>query len=340
MVVALWRPLLYPAGKAALLLLDVYSPSLVGTDLAALITPEPLERETSETIDGVAMRVSWWRPAWGDRHPAILMVNGATPVGNDNVVTRDFGRTLARAGYLVMLAEFPFLKEGRLDADAPRVVDRAFAMLRALPETAGEPVGAFGASVGAGLVLAAAGRYPAIGAADHLTVLGGYFDMRTYVAAVATRTQPTDAGLVRWDASAEVEERVPPALEAAMRSDADRDAVRRAFSAAAYPDAIRALGALSGDGLAIVEALSPSTRWRDVAPPVFWIHDPNDDYEPVSEAYAARGAPRGGPFQLIVPRLLQHAEVGASTKGQSPFALAGELGALLRFVLDVLRVAG
>ncbi|MEK7285389.1 MAG: hypothetical protein AAB114_05950, partial [Chloroflexota bacterium] len=149
----LWQPLLYPAGKAALLLLDIYSPILLGSNVAALVTPEPRERESRESIGGVEMRVSWWRPGWGDRHPGVMLVNGATPVGNDNSATRLLGRALARAGYLVMLPEFPFLVEGRLDPDAPRGVDAAFGALRALPETAGRPTGAFGASVGGGILL-------------------------------------------------------------------------------------------------------------------------------------------------------------------------------------------
>lgn len=340
-LVVLWGPLLYPGGKAALVLLDVYSPSLVGTDLAAVMTPEPRGSETRETLGGVDMRVSWWRPGWGDRHPAIMIVNGATPVGNDNAATRQFATTLARAGYLVMLPEFPFLVEGRLDADGPRVVDAAFARLRALPETAGSPAGAFGASVGAGLMLAAAGRSGALRQADHLTVLGGYFDLDTYVAAVATRSQGTPpAGLAPWEPSDEAKERIPPAVEAAMSDDADRATVRAAFGTRSYQDAVDRLRSLSPRGREVLERLSPRAVWAAVAPPVFWIHDPADTFEPLAEAYAAQAAPRTGRFELVVPRLVQHAEVGGAVKGQDPFTLAGELARLLGFTLDVLRIAG
>lgn len=335
----LWRPLLYPGSKAALLLLDVYSPSLAGTDLAAWITPEPRASETRETFGGVEMRVSWWRPGWGDRHPAIMVVNGATPVGNDNAATRLFGATLARAGYLVMLPEFPFLKEGRLDADAPRVVDAAFAWLRALPETEGRPAGIFSASVGAGLALVA-GAGGAVARADHITVLGGYFDIDTYVASVASHEQGTPGSLTPWEPSDEVRERLPPAIVAAMPDEDDRATVRSAFAAGTYAGALERLRAVSPRGRAILDALSPRTVWERVRPPVFWIHDPHDAYEPLAEAIAARSAPRAGRFELVVPRLLQHAEVGSATRGQDPLTLAGELWRLLTFTLDVLRVAG
>lgn len=339
-IVALWRPLLYPGGKAALLLATLYSPSLVGRDVTALVTPEPIARETRETFGGIEMRVSWWRPAWGDRHPAMMIVNGATPVGNDNVATREFGAALARAGYLVMLPEFPFLKEGRLDVDGPRVVDAAFAYLAALPETRERPVGAFGASVGAGLLLAAAGRYHALPRAAYLAVLGGYFDMRTYVAAVATRSQPAASGIAVWEPSDEAKQRIPPAVEDAMTSEADRAVVRRVFASPAYGDALDEIESLSVAGRDVFDRLSPSTDWASVRPPVFWIHDPNDPYEPVSEAYAARAAPRAGAFELIVPRLVQHAEVGGGARGLELAALVGELARLLGFALAVIRVAG
>ena len=339
-VSALWAPILYPAGKAALVLLDVYSPSFVGTDLAALITPEPRVSDTTETFGNTQMRVSWWRPAWGDRHPAIMIVNGATPVGNDNAATRQFGMTLARAGYLVMLPEFPFLKAGRLDADAPRVVDAAFAYLRGLPETRGRAAGAFGASVGAGIMLAAAGSHPALARADHLTVLGGYFDLYTYVASVATRSQAGSGGVAPWQPSVEASERIPPAIVAAMPDDADQQKVRAAFAAPTYQSAIDGLRSVSARGHAVLDRLSPSTVWASVAPPVFWIHDPDDSYEPLAEAYAAEAAPRTGRFRLVVPRLVQHAEVSTGAASKGPLFVLGELWGLVTFTLDVLRVAG
>lgn len=336
----LWRPVLYPGSKAALLLLDIYSPSLAGSDLAERITPQPRASETRERIAGLDMRVSWWRPGWGSRHPALLVVNGATPDGNDNVVTRDFARSLARAGYLVMLPELPFLKEGRLDPGAPEVVDAAFASLHDLPETAGQPVGVFGASVGAGLALVAAGRDGMLSRAAYVAVLGGYFDIDDYIAAVASHEQQIDGALVQWEPSDEVKQRLPPAVIAAMPDEADADVVRSAFATPSYDGARERLRALSPRGRGILDALSPSSVWSNVRPPVFWIHDPNDSYEPVAEAYAAERDPHFDGFALVVPRILQHAEIGASTKGQGAGTLAGELWRLLAFTLDVLRLAG
>lgn len=334
----LWRPVLYPAGKASLLLLDVYAPALIGVNVAALITPEPRHQETRETIAGIGMRVDWWRPGWGDEHPALLIVGGATPAGNDNEATRQFAASLARAGYLVMLPELPFLKEGRLDPAAPAVTDAAFAFLRERPEVRDRPAGAFGASVGAGIMLVAAGSEPALADADHLTILGGYFDLDTYVASVASRSQGDPP--VAWEPSAEAAERIPAAVFLAMTNDPDRLTVLETFAAPSYGAALDKLASLSPDGRAIFDRLSPRAVWSDVRPPVFWIHDPADTYEPLSEAYAAQAAERDGRMVLVVPRLIQHAQVSEGAGARGPLFVLGELWALLTFTLEVLRLAG
>src|SRR2546428_10222549 len=137
-VVLAWEPLLHPFGQGAIVVGALYGPTLVGTDPSRWITPEPRVSDTEERFDGVTLRVTWWRPAWGDRHPALLVVNGATPVGNDDYVTRRFCEALARAGYLAMLPEFPFLKLGRFESNATRQIDAAFARLRAEPDAQGQ----------------------------------------------------------------------------------------------------------------------------------------------------------------------------------------------------------
>src|SRR5712692_9117110 len=137
-----WSPLIRPLAQGGVVLLELYAPTLSGVpsggssdrDVAALVTPAPRVTDTIERFAGVEMRVTWSRPGWGDRHPGILVVNGATPAGNDDPVTRRFTMALARAGYLVMLPELPFLKIGRLESSATAQVDAAFGMLRALAE--------------------------------------------------------------------------------------------------------------------------------------------------------------------------------------------------------------
>jgi dienelactone hydrolase len=336
----LWRPVLKPAGQATILLADIYSEQLVGTNLARAVTPEPRSTESEDRFGDVPMRVTYWRPGSGDTHPAILIVPGAAPRGNDEPLMRSFGLTLARAGYLVMLPEFPFLKEGRFDPGATRQLDAAFARLRSLPETQGLSVGAFGVSVGGGMLLVAAGREPALRDSAFLGVLGAYFDIDTYLASVATRTQLTSGAAVPWEPSPEALERLPPAAIDLVPL-ADRDSVRRAFDAKSYDEALRILRAMNTDARAAYDAVSPEIVWRVIRPPIYWIHDPLDTYEPLAEAEAARAAPRDGYMLLVAPRLVQHAApIGEGAKAEGPLFIIGELWRLLTFTIEVLQRAG
>lgn len=331
-----WRPFLQPAGQGAILVLDLFAP-LIGANIAALITPEPRVQETSELLDGVETRVTWWRPGWGDSHAGVMMVNGATPEGNDNAATRQLGAALARAGFLAMLPEFVFLKDGRFDTSATRQLEAAFALLRARPENSGRSAGAFGASVGAGALLVAAGQEPSVGAADYLVVLGGYYDFDTYLASAVSWSQQREDRVVPWVPSLEVRERLPPATIAAVPAT-DRPAVQAAMQATTYDVALARILALPPGARQVFDALSPEIVWSRVAPPVFWLHDPNDEFEPVAEGEAARDAPRDGRFTLVVPGLIQHAEVaGAGDRG--PLEVAGELLSLLGTIIEILRLA-
>src|SRR4029077_16264024 len=86
-IAILWRPFLRPLGAGAILVTDIYSSALWDRNLAGYVTPLPLVTVTRETFGGSVWRVTWWRPAWGDRHPALMMVNGATALGNDDPET-------------------------------------------------------------------------------------------------------------------------------------------------------------------------------------------------------------------------------------------------------------
>ena len=200
-IAILWRPLIRPVGSGAILVADIYSSALWDRNVAAYVTPLPQVTGTRESFGGIEMRVTWWRPGWGDRHPALMMVNGATALGNDDPETMRLAEALARAGYLVMLPEFPFIQEGNLEPRAPAIIDAAFARLQAAPDARGMPVGAFGFSVGGGMLLAAAGQNEALARAAYVGALGAYYDIDTYLASVATGWPRVDSSFVAGGAS-------------------------------------------------------------------------------------------------------------------------------------------
>ena len=336
-----WQPLLRPGLQAGVIVSDIYSTALWNWNAAAAVSPPPRESDTRETFAGTEMRVSWWRPGWADRHPGIMLANGATGAGNDDPETRRLGEALARGGYLVMLPEFAFLKAGRLEQGATAQMDAAFALLRGSPETVEHPAGAFGFSIGGGIMLAAAGRGGALAHADYLAVLGTYYDLDTYLASVASGTQLRAGKLEPWPADPLVVARLPAAALAAMNDESDRAALRAALEAGGYDAVLARLRGLPPSVRETFEQLSPRATWATIHPPVFWLHDANDRFEPIAEAEAAMTAAREGSTELTVSHLISHA---APVNGEQEMSGLGfwlaELRTLVGFGLSVLRAGG
>ncbi len=363
-----WWPLaIGPAARGAIVVLDVYSSALYGENWSARITPEPRVVEDRLTLAGENARVTWWIPGAGDRHAAMLVVNGASEYGNDDAETRRISEALARAGYLVMLPEYAFLKEARLERSAPEKVDAAFADMLARPDVDPDRAGAFGFSVGGGILFAAASREgAALGRARYLGALGAFFDVRSYLAAVVSGTQERGGVLEPWTPDPEARLKLPVGAAQALTDAHDREQVVAALRASGGPlppepaaglgDEARALwSALAASSYRDAQTrisnlppalretfaeLSPATHWQRIAAPVFWLHDEGDRFEPVSEAERAVSAPRTGRNRLQLTRLLSHAaalDKGARQQGLDFWAR--ELSGLLGFAIDVLRRA-
>jgi dienelactone hydrolase len=367
LLAVLWRPFLRPIGAGAILVGDIYSSALWDRNVAAYVTPPPRVEDATERIGAQDMRVTWWVPGWGRLHPAVMLVNGATEKGNDDPETRRLAEALARAGYLVMLPEFPFIKTGTLEREATSLLDAAFARAVARPETKGMAVGAFGFSVGGGMLLAAASRPGALANASYIGALGAYFDLDTYLASVVSSQQRRNGTLEPWDADAEVRLRLPVAAAEALGDRSDRDlitrelrasggrvsgeppvglqdesaALWRALSATDYDIALERLHQLPASLREVFDSLSPETTWPSLRAPVFWLHDVGDRFEPVSEAETAAATPHAGPTRFQRTALLSHAaalDAGAKEKGLDFWAT--ELSGLLLFAAGALGAGG
>jgi dienelactone hydrolase len=366
-IALLWRPVLRPVGAGAIIIGGIYSSALLDRNLAALVTPAPRLEDAPELVGPQRMRVTWWIPGWGERHPGVMLVNGATPVGNDDIETRRLGEALARGGFLVMLPEFPFLKDGTLEREAPAIIDAAFARLVARPETRGQAKGAFGFSVGGGLLLAAASRPGALADASYVGALGAYYDLDTYLASVLSGTQRRNGTLEPWDADGEVRLRLPVAAAQALADPRDRDQVIealragggrvsgeppsglgseavslwRALTATEYDAALTRLRQLPGPLREVLDVLSPRATWSTLRAPVFWLHDVGDRFEPVSEAETAAAAPRPGPTRIQLTALLSHAAaLGAGAREKGVDFWSTELSGLLFFAAATLSAGG
>jgi len=348
--------------------LDVYSSALSGGNAAALITPAPRVYDATVSLAGEDTRVTWWVPGLGDRHPGMLVVNGASALGNDDPETRRISEALARAGYLVMLPEFEFLKNGRLERAAPSRVDAAFAALLRRADVDADRAGAFGFSVGGGIMLAAAGMPgSSLGRARYLGALGAFFDIRTYLASVVSGTQVRGGRHEPWVPDPEARLRLAVGAAQAIAEPSDRERVIAAIRSSGgpldadppsdlgaearalwsvlastdYDRAVAGFETLSPPLRDTFAALSPRTGWAEVRVPVYWLHDEGDRFEPVSEAERASAALRPGSMRLQLTRLLSHAAaLGPESRQQGVDFWGRELSGLLGFAFDVLKRAG
>src|SRR2546423_3915574 len=366
-IAILWRPFVRPVGAGAILVGDIYSSALWDRNVAAFVTPPPRLEEGTERIGALDIRVTWWIPGWGSLHPGVMLVNGATDKGNDDPEPRRLGEALARAGYMVMLPEFPFIKAGRLERDASSILDAAFARAIARPETKGMAVGAFGFSVGGGMLLAAASRPGALSGASYIGALGAYFDLETYLASVLSLKQLRSGALEPWDADAEVRLRLPVAAAEALADPTDREwvtaelrasagrlsgeppstlgtegaALWRLLTATDYDIALERLHLLPASLREVFDSLSPRTTWSSLRPPVFWLHDIGDRFEPVSEAETAAARSHVGQTRFQRTALLSHAAaLGAGAKEKGVDFWATELSGLLLFAASALGAGG
>jgi dienelactone hydrolase len=364
--VLLYAPVLKPLWQGAVFLVALYSQALLDRNLAAVITPPPRTSTESVTLEGVAMRVDWWRPGWGDRHPAVLLVNGAVEEGNAEPNVRRTADALARAGYLVMMAELPGLKALRLDPAAPIQVAAAARHVRARSEVDAARFGVFGLSIGAAAALAAAAD-PDVPDFAYVAALSPVFSADSFVASVITQTTRDGGNVVAWQPRADVRVGLQKALANALSDRAEAARITSLVEGAggdvrgppptgvggeamalwallATRDRVEAEARLRDLPLAVragLNAFDPSRAWGSIHEPVYLIHSPADDAEPVTESYAAMRAARPGTTRLLAPDLLHHGDlVSERARSEGGLFYLRELAAMLAFTVEVLRVAG
>jgi hypothetical protein len=197
--------------------------------------------------------------------------------------------------------------------------------------------------------------------------LGAYFDLDTYLASVLSLTQRRTGGLEPWDADAEVRLRLPVAAAEALADAGDRErittelrstggrlsgeppnslraegvALWRVLVATDYDIALERLHLLPASLREVFDSLSPRTTWPSLRPPVFWLHDVGDRFEPVSEAETAAANPHTGPTRFQRTALLSHAAaLGAGAKEKGLDFWAAELSGLLFFAASALGAGG
>lgn len=336
-------------------------------DIVDLLTGEPLVADERPVV-GVETRI--FESSAGGPRPVIVLINGATPLGQEEPGVARLGRGLARAGYRVYLPDLPGLREGMISAHTiSSTVEVALAAARDA-KTRGGRVGLVGVSVGASLALLAA-QEPEL--ENRLTVVAGlapYTDVRNAVRLATTGTYSNGwesvpyrsrpyltlimarsladrlAGADRETflaALPSIEEYHPPEDEAPDPLGALRRRPKEDFTAEARPlielltnrdpeRFDRLYERLSVEMREDLERLSPVAGGRGVYVPVELATGPDDEYFPAFESRRyAQVAPRA---RATVTPALSHAEAVISPR---------ELRGLLQFngfVVRALRACG
>jgi len=153
-------------------------------------------RTSDERVGGVPSTVV--TPAEKGPWPAIVFVNGATPLGRRHPHVRALAGGLARAGYLVLVPELPGLARGELTSETIDATARVASEASARADVRGGKTALLGVSSGGTLALLAAARPELRGRISVIGGMGAYVDVRTVLRLATTGTYWSDGGSVPY----------------------------------------------------------------------------------------------------------------------------------------------
>jgi dienelactone hydrolase len=216
------------------------------------------------------------RPGGKGPWPAIMFVNGATPLGRREPEVQDLARGLARAGYLVVVPDLSGLKEGELsDATVAATVDAARA-IAARPDVRDGRVAFVGVSMGGTLALLAAESPRLAGQVSVIAAIAPYTDLEEVIRLATTGYRRQGNLLIRYPTDPYVGLVVARSLAAALPpSDPQRALVAR----------LEAIDDNDPDPLASLRGASPAGLPAEAEPVVALVA--NTDPRRFDELYAA-----------------------------------------------------
>lgn len=257
------------------------------------------------------------RPGGKGPWPAIVFVNGATPLGRREPEVQDLARGLARAGYLVVVPDVAGLAGGELsDRTVAGTVATAIEVA-ARPDVRDGRVGFVGVSLGGTLALLAAEKPSLAGHLSVVAAISPYTDLKEVIRLATTGYRRQGNLLIRYPTDPYVGLVVARSLAAALPPSAAQRALVSQLEAIDDNDpdplaAIRGapLAGLPAEAAPVVELvanqdprrfdelyaalpsalkaavarLSPLTRAKQLHAPVELASPPADRYFPVSQS--------------------------------------------------------
>lgn len=226
--------------------------------------PEPAFRSLGFSAAGAQLQGGLYAPGLQVR-AAMVLVPGLAVAGAHDPRLMALARTLARAGFMVLIPDVPGFRSYRMSTADVEVLVAAVQALAAAPGMhAGVPmgIGAFSFAVGPALIAALNPR--AAPRVDFVVAVGGYHDLRRLIAYYTTGARghgnagvsPYDKG--KWIFALGVSEKLPQYSDRlAMEAIA-----RRAIYGNADDAHLPAPSSLSPGGAALLELLTNTTPDR------------------------------------------------------------------------------
>jgi pimeloyl-ACP methyl ester carboxylesterase len=300
------------------------------TPVVESVTDEPRLEDTSVAGNPAFVLKPRGEGPW----PAIFFVNGVVTKGRELPEVRRLAEGLARAGYLVVVADLPGLRRGEI---RPETVHETLEVARAIserPDARGGEVGLVGGSTGATLALLAAEKEDLEGRVSVVAGVAPYTDIKNVIDIATTGHYQRGGKLIPYEADPFLPGVITQSLVSMLPPSEDRDTLldeleevdrlqpefladlrnmgpeaRRVAELLENEDPRRFDELYAGlpDGVrANLEELSPIAGDERLSVPVEVISGPQDKYFPVSESYAIqRIAPQA---RVSVTEALDHVE--------------------------------
>ncbi len=293
-------------GRAALLVAGLLSDD--GPTPLSLFTPAPLIEDVLIPTRQAAVPARLFEPRGTGPYGALILVAGY-PSNIDDLQLSTVAEDLARLGIVTLIPKLPDLRRGRLSADDVDVLVESFQWLAERPHVAPTSVGYGGFCVGSSLSLLAA-QDPRINRDVRLVnAFGGYYNLTSFIRAVATRTSTVQGRKISWQPSPSTLMLVTQNVLELAPEPADGDLLRRIIVDGDPADeilpALSPVGAISYQYLTTsdpqkiddllerlpgwykdhLDALSPSNGMSNLHANIFIMHDHSDPYIPVAESY-------------------------------------------------------
>jgi acetyl esterase/lipase len=277
----------------------------------ALVSSPPAHRELTWQSPAGRVDADLYAPAQPGRYGGIVLYTGAFGLRRDVNLVR-FAEALARCGAIVLVPESESLQRGDIRPEESQALVQSLELLRAEPNADGERIGLAGFSVGATLALLAAEDPRGGELARYVSAMGGYYDARSTLVAVASGTIVVDDVPMSWEPDHVTRYTFNKHLIEALPDERDRKILGAAFLDKEGEAEDPIAGQLSDEGAIVLELLSGTTRdralelvatlppeaqtWLDdvspsrniaaLRPALYVMHDQSDIFIPFTESRA------------------------------------------------------